>query len=225
MAYVYRPSLVFLRRKPITSANTTMVRIGMGMLIIEPCPIMRNVSGRLRIVSPPVNAKAKPRATLIIPRVAMNGGRFAFVISKPVAIPAIAADSTPRTPFNRTAVTTPDRPKTEPTERSIPPEMMTTDCPTAMMAIKETALNTWERLDQLRKVESKKWGPPNEEVRTVRMRTSASNATQMPSCLPFKTAIELCVRLLFCRERGPRGSNTYEISPILQRFSPSCKCG
>ncbi len=82
---------------------------------------------------PSVNNSAAPRATLIIPSVMMNGGNLPKAMPTPLASPQIApvpsaataAIGTGQSAFNASANTTPATARSEPTDRSIPPEMIT----------------------------------------------------------------------------------------------------
>jgi hypothetical protein len=59
--------------------------------------------------------------------------------------------------------------------------------PTAIIAMKESARITCDRLDQLRNVDSKTASPPNDDVKIVRNTTSIIRATQIPRRLDFTT--------------------------------------
>ena len=90
---------------------------------------------------PPEKISAKPRAIPIIPNVAINGGTFSLVIKIPFANPRIAPKPRvtrivrKRFPVAAKTIppTTAEQANTEPTERSIPPEIITKVSPTAII--------------------------------------------------------------------------------------------
>ncbi len=110
------------------------------------------------VVAPPVSARAsrwaKPRAMPIVARVAMKGGSFTRVISRPFTRPHAAPVAMPTTRLSAThsptdgptrpdttgirlrmlhAATTLENASTEPTERSMPPDTITNVIPTPMI--------------------------------------------------------------------------------------------
>ena len=90
--------------------------------------------------------KAMPRAIPSMPRVAMKGGILPLVMTMPLIQPANVPIARPAmaamrgsTPFSISQpMVTALRARIEPTDRSIPPEMMTTAWPAARMATIET---------------------------------------------------------------------------------------
>ncbi|MNE55234.1 hypothetical protein D3C80_1500590 [compost metagenome] len=77
---------------------------------------------------------ATPRAISIMPSVAMKGGSFNWVMTKPLISPQSEPVRIPSSmpiqigscsSFTASAATTPASARTEPTDRSIPPVMMT----------------------------------------------------------------------------------------------------
>ncbi len=81
----------------------------------------------------PVSCSATPRAISIMPSVATKGGIRSRVMTRPLNAPQAAPARTPahiagttgRPALTAIADTTPDSASTEPTDRSIPPVMMT----------------------------------------------------------------------------------------------------
>ena len=95
----------------------------------------------------PVTCSAMPRAINIMPSVAMNGGSrsrvTAMPLAKPHAVPARMPASMPsqtgKPPaFTARAAVTPASARTDPTDRSMPPVMMTQVAPMPRMAIEVT---------------------------------------------------------------------------------------
>ena len=108
---------------------------------------------------PPVTSSAAPRATLIMPKVEIKGGSRPRVIRTPLSRPqrnplprpALTASGSGTPACNRLAITTPERARTEPTERSIPAVMMTKVIPAAMMAMTEDCSTMLRRFERVRK--------------------------------------------------------------------------
>jgi len=136
-----------------------MIIIGTGIPKILPFPKKEKFSGNPKTGLPPVIIRANPRAIPIIPKVIIKGAIFPRVIIKPfinpqnepVPIPAIMANDTGQPPLIRIADTIPERAKTEPTERSIPAEIITKVCPIAIIAITETCIPIVSKLFKVKK--------------------------------------------------------------------------
>ena len=59
-----------------------------GMLPTMPRPMNSAILSRLKIVRPPLMAKARPRAKTIIPRVAAKSTIFSLVMTRPLTKPS-----------------------------------------------------------------------------------------------------------------------------------------
>jgi hypothetical protein len=111
-------------------------------------------------VAPVASTNAKPRATLSVPSVAMNGTMCARVTNNPftapIATPAInpAATAThgfrPLYVISRAANTAPTA-RTDPTERSKPPAISTMVMPVAMIPIVLMPCSTLKMLRRVKK--------------------------------------------------------------------------
>ena len=106
-------------------------------------------------------ASAAPRATLIMPSVAMKGGsrpqrdqraRSASPQRRPRPEPGQRAPAACGQPAcSALASTTPESATSEPTERSMPPERITNVMPTAITALMEVCSITLSRFETVRK--------------------------------------------------------------------------
>ena len=108
--------------------------------------------------APFVYTSKSPDNKVRVAKVTINGGKEPFVINKPLknphAVPTISAvriaDTMPKnalpdhdvTALSAPAQSAPERPRIEPTERSIPPVKMTNVIPHAKIEIIETCLIT-----------------------------------------------------------------------------------
>src|ERR1700676_768050 len=161
-----RPSDVGLSMMATSTASTTMMITGYGMpgntMSGNPSEPMRTMQNSAPLPSSakesprpetgraPVICNATPRATSIMPSVAMNGGNPMRVTNKPLNAPQIAPMITPPsmpigtgTPaFTSNAATTPESASTDPTDRSIPPVMITQVAPTPRYAMDVTCNHT-----------------------------------------------------------------------------------
>jgi hypothetical protein len=107
--------------------------------MICPCPIKKKLSGRPIMGHPFVIADASPLAAVRVPKVIINGGTLSLVTNKPCVSPIreeisktiIIEKATLKPPFIKRATSTPIRATREPTERSIPPVIITKVSPTA----------------------------------------------------------------------------------------------
>ena len=121
-----------------------------------------------------------PRPMLSVPSVAMKGGRPIAVISSPLVIPKATPTPRPaamltvcdRPESKQSAVTSPARPIAEPTDRSIPPVMMTITMPMLMIAVSEKARDTPIRLSTVRKYGVKRLIRPPTTRRAISTLTS-----------------------------------------------------
>ena len=119
----------------------------------------RNDSGYPEIGRPSESMSADPRATLIMPSVAMNGGRRPIVISAPFPRPqarpttrptaAAAAIGSPASCAVPSA--TPASATIEPTDRSMPPVRITNVIPTATIPMNALCSTTLTRLETVAK--------------------------------------------------------------------------
>ncbi len=109
--------------------------------------------------TPLVMMYISPRPILSVPSVAINGGNWIHVIRKPLKAPAISPAHSPariagsmvQPCWNASAVISDDKPITEPTDRSMPPVMITSIIPIDMMPTSENERNTPIRLLVVRK--------------------------------------------------------------------------
>jgi len=145
----------------MTIATATVIRIGTGIVRSSPWPSQRNSGGTPDTATASVVMFAMPRATLIVPSVAMNGVISATVIMKPLISPQTAPTAMPATiamgiatwesTMSRVA-TTPAKAATAPTERSIPAVMITMVIPMATIAVTAVCVPTLRRLWEVRKL-------------------------------------------------------------------------
>ena len=99
------------------------------------------------------------RATSIMPRVVMNGGMPPAVVTRPFTAPSAtprpmpaSAATGPGAPCtSRSAVTSPHSASSDPTDRSMPAEMMTKVSPMPRMALMADCCPTFSRLSGVRK--------------------------------------------------------------------------
>ena len=109
--------------------------IGIGILIKNPPPKKLKDSGKLKIGLPEVMNNASPLAILIIANVEIKGGILILLVINiplkspqriPAPIPKIIEKKIPIPTFLRkTPVIIPLKAATEPTDKSIPPVIMT----------------------------------------------------------------------------------------------------
>src|SRR5439155_9134876 len=119
----------------------------------------RKVSEKPEMGRPCVNRSAAPRAMLIMPSVAMNGGRRPIEIKTPLPIPhtrptdnpIVNASGIDRPAARLLAITTPENARTEPTDRSIPAVIITNVIPAATTAIIEVCSAILSRFETVRK--------------------------------------------------------------------------
>ncbi len=129
--------------------------------------------------------RATPRTTIIMPSVAMNGGSFSLVMSRPLAAPQAAPVSRPMnmliqigTPaIAAMTATVPVSAMTDPMERSMPAVMMVKVTPMPMMVV---VLVCRARLRMLRMV--KKFFAVMEK--TVNRTTTAPKVRNLSSATP-----------------------------------------
>src|SRR5271165_1485881 len=116
---------------------------GTGIPTTYPVPNQTNAFWNSDTDLPPVSIYAPPRVAIIIPNVAMKGGIRQLAMTIPFIQPQMAPTRmAPRTATgigtlecNNKPTTTPEIATIEPTERSIPPEMITNVIPIAMMML------------------------------------------------------------------------------------------
>ena len=143
----------------------------------------------------------------MLPSVAIKGGNLPLVIIRPLRNPTASPVNNPPTTArgtltpraNNMAVAKPDRPITEPTERSMPAVMITMHCPKALMAIHEKARKMLKMLVLVRKV----------SVYKDRKTPMASRIRTMPnSCRPT-----------ILRQVIPRGRIKVSVLPLCAGFT------
>ena len=125
-----------------------------------PAKMCRNTGETLNTGSPWEYTRAAPRIRLMVPRVTMNGCRPSFEIMVPLTTPTATPSRMPRPmamgtlmPCSMLVVTTiPTRATSEPTERSMPPWMMTRVMPTAIMPLIEDWTTMLVRFSRVRKI-------------------------------------------------------------------------
>jgi len=145
-------------KKAIAAKIKRIIR-GKGMPIIYPCPIKKKLSGRPIIGHPFVIADANPLAAVRVPKVIIKGGTLSLVTNKPCVSPireeiiktTIIAKGTAIPLFIKRATSTPIRATNDPTERSIPPVMITRVSPTAKSPYIATCLAIVWRLKGFKK--------------------------------------------------------------------------
>ena len=123
--------------------------IGNGIPKMSPPPIKLKESERLEIGRPLLKIKAKPRPTVIIPNVTMNGAILLLVIMRPLINPKTKPAKSPpkmgtitgKSGFEANkAATTPATATIDPTDKSIPPVIITNVTPNAKRAFIETCV-------------------------------------------------------------------------------------
>ena len=132
---------------------------GAGIVSTRSVASARNPSLKPEMGRPSASMSAAPRATLIIPRVAMKGGSRPTVISRPLIRPhaspiasAIAIPTGAGRPLSSaSARPIPAKASTDPTDRSMPPEMITNVIPMATMAFRAVCSSTLSRFETVRK--------------------------------------------------------------------------
>src|SRR5690606_19211970 len=159
ITYAYLPSLVRVSTMCPATATTAMISTGIGSAPMTPWPSNRNESGAPNTATAPVTISTSPRPTLSMPSVAMNGGSPTTDTSNPLTNPAIAPTAIPpRMPTSglnpksaiRITPSTPARAATEPTDRSMPPVMITMVTPTAMTAFTDVCEPRLNKLSAVR---------------------------------------------------------------------------
>ena len=139
--------------------TTSVISTGAGTPSGRAVANSRNVSSKPEIGRPSAHIRASPRATLIMPRVAMNGGRRPIVTIAPFTSPqsaalvsaSVTASGNPAPDCKALARTTPERASTEPTERSMPPDMIANVIPAATIALIALCSRTFSRFETVRK--------------------------------------------------------------------------
>src|SRR3990167_6831364 len=125
----------------------------------EPLPSSAKLSPRPPMALASVICRATPRATSIMPSVAMKGGSLSTVTHRPLIRPHRAPTSNPAsmasgtgTPaFTARAATTPASARMAPTERSMPPVMITQVAPMPRKAMEVTCRATVMPLPTVKK--------------------------------------------------------------------------
>lgn len=123
--------------------------MGTGIPNISPLPKNLKLSGKSEMGIPSVYAKVKLLPIAIVANVTMKGWILPFDMTIPLNAPIAAPINKPTIIPNRTlpsltmeAITTALKAKVEPTDRSIPPEIITSVIPKPRIAIIETCLMT-----------------------------------------------------------------------------------
>ncbi len=134
MANTYLPNGSRVRITWPMNARKIAIRTGMGMTLKSfPPPRLLKPAGSPKTGTPPVKRREKPLAMPIIPRVAIKGGKCPQAIRKPetaphrvpVRRPVMTEGKIPIPDAIIMVVAIPDTARMDPTERSIPPEMIT----------------------------------------------------------------------------------------------------
>ena len=130
----------------------------------------------------------------IMPNVAMNGGRLRKAISAPLIRPmspakiseitSVGSTATPQF-FIIMAISRPVRAMFEPTDRSIPPEMMTNVMPMAMTKFVEICCNTLSRLLPVRNTGCASCKSRHRTTRAMRIPTMLFAEETLPFLPPW----------------------------------------
>ena len=132
---------------------------GTGRPATTPAPGRRKAGGNPVIGAPPVYMKDSPRASPIMPRVAMNGGSRSLAVNSPLTHPSAApaaraqphASGAGNPDFAAEAATSEESASTLPTDRSIPPVRMTTVMPSETTPMIDDCRSTFSRLATVKK--------------------------------------------------------------------------
>ncbi len=127
-------------------SRMSIMRIGFCTPHKLPCPIFVNGSGKLGTLWPLVKMKMIPRTTLSIPRVVIRGFISILTIKRPLIQPKnmqaarpMIMENTIGIPLLRNIpVITPPKPRTDPTDRSKPPEIRSKVMPIATIKFCDT---------------------------------------------------------------------------------------
>lgn len=137
-----------------------MIITGKGIPNTYPPPIKPKFNGNPYIGLPPVTTMVRPLAILIVASVAINGGVLILLVIKkllnspikpPRSIPAVIETIMLMPCFNKMATNTEDSASVDPTDKSIPPEIITQVIPTATIAMIDTCLNTFKIFEAVKK--------------------------------------------------------------------------
>src|SRR3954447_24983164 len=142
----------------------------------SPLAMLANESGSGWTVLASVSTSTTPRAMPSMPSVTMNGGSLPYATSEPLktpiavpaAMPTRIAGTTPVPCTSISAVIAPVRPRTEPTDRSMPAVRITSSWPTAMMPNTATWRARFAMLSPVRNSLEASVMPPNRTSRTIR---------------------------------------------------------
>ena len=153
MANAYRPSRVCSSSIAPASAQTTSSHKTNGTPNRAPSPRNENDCGMRCTGRPLEMISVMPRIMPSVPSVTMNGLIFSRVVRKPLASPQARPVSTPTaTPAGMAAPRSmamvpisPPMARMAPTERSMPPAMITSVMPSAMMLITAVCRTTLDR--------------------------------------------------------------------------------
>jgi len=132
-----------------------MMTTGTGILKSLPSAIAVNVGENPDIERPPVYKRANPLEMLIMPRVAIKGGNLPEVMSNPFVKPhriPIARQTkiaSGKGEFfcRKEPKTTPENARIDPTDKSIPPVIITKVSPTAKMPLIVACTSIFDMLD------------------------------------------------------------------------------
>lgn len=152
-----------------TPVAIAAIQTGIGIPKNHPEPMKSKLSPNRVIGCPLVRSMMNPLTAVIVPSVATNGGILNLVIinplnnpiAKPAKTPIIDAprglnlSTTPnalsiRPYFKSFAVTAPENPRIEPTDRSIPPVRMTNVIPTAIQRLTAVCLRMIQKFSRVR---------------------------------------------------------------------------
>src|SRR5262245_61961353 len=209
---MYLPKTVRRRTNAVSTATTAKIHSRFGTPRIEPLAMSLNAAGNGWIVLALVNTSTTPRAIPSMPSVTMNGGRLAYETSAPFTRPAATASTMPPriatgmgTPWmSNSAVAHPDRPSTDPTDRSMPAVRITSSWPTAMMPKMATWRARLARLLPVRNWSETRVSAPNSTSNTMMPPASrpntSPNVSTRSSGMGFAsgasaTAVSVCMRI------------------------------
>jgi hypothetical protein len=188
---------------------------------IRPVASKRKPRPKPEIGRPSASMSAPPRAMLIMPSVAMNGGSRPKVTRRPLARPHTRPTISPMPiPTGTGSPAASERPSampasasTDPTDRSMPPETMTNVMPTATIALIAVCSSTFRRFDTVRKC--------GVAAHSIRHRTT--RPPNVPSCraacMSPSRRIALEAASLTTPHRGPRAARPRR-SPRRRRDRP-----
>ncbi|CAH0293809.1 hypothetical protein SRABI106_03581 [Rahnella aquatilis] len=163
-ARIYSPSGVLFITVQSIAAIAITITIGAGTPKIVLLMTVRNSIGIPKIGLPLVKISASARNSESPPRVTINGCKPAYATSMPLNTPhsaptpsvAIIASGTGTPDTISVAPSTAESAAVGPTERSIPPEIMTSVIPSAIIPLMEDCCNILSKLGTVKNTGDKK---------------------------------------------------------------------